>query len=74
MCCLSTLPTWGPGRLFMRDDGKHHGTDAEKKLYAAENTSWKKLASKMAEAGVGTDLFVSAGGGAYMDIATLGEC
>lgn len=73
ICSLGTLPTWGPDRLFLRDDGKHHGTDGERKLFAAENASWKKLASKMAGSGVGADLFISAGGGAYMDIATLGE-
>ncbi|KAL1959779.1 hypothetical protein VTO42DRAFT_924 [Malbranchea cinnamomea] len=73
ICSLGSLPTWGPGRLFLRDHGKSHGTDAEKKFFVAENQSWKKLASKMAESGVGVDFFVSAGGGAYMDIATIGH-
>lgn len=57
----------------MRDDGKLQGDDAEKKLFTAENPAWKKIASKMAEAGVGVDFFIGAGGGAYMDIATIGQ-
>ncbi|EEH43520.2 uncharacterized protein PADG_08140 [Paracoccidioides brasiliensis Pb18] len=73
ICSLASLPTWGPGRLFMRDDGKGQGTDAEKKLFTTEHPSWKKTATKLAESGVGIDLFIASCGGAYMDIATIGH-
>lgn len=72
VCSLSALPTWGPGRLFARDDGKQHG-DAEKKLFSTEHPGWKKTAEKMVTAGVGVDFFLAAPGGGYLDIATIGE-
>jgi protein transport protein SEC24 len=56
----------------MREDPKLHGTDAERKLFATENPAWKKTASKLAEAGVGVDMFMAAPGGAYLDVATIG--
>lgn len=56
----------------MREDPKIHGTDAERKLFTTENQSWKKTASKLAEAGVGTNFFIAAPGGAYVDVATIG--
>ena len=71
-CSLSALPTWGPGRLFLRDDGKARDTDAEKKLFGTEHPGWKKTAGKMVEAGVGVDFFMAAAGGGYLDIATIG--
>ncbi|KAK2738849.1 COPII coat Sec23p-Sfb3p heterodimer component [Onygenales sp. PD_40] len=73
ICSLATLPTWGPGRLFMRDDGKGQGTDAEKKLFTTEHPGWKKTANKLAESGVGIDFFIASCGGAYMDVATIGH-
>ncbi|KAK2878145.1 hypothetical protein FQN49_001120 [Arthroderma sp. PD_2] len=73
VCSLSSLPTWGPGRLFMRDQGKGPGTDAERKLFTTEHVEWKKTATKSADAGVGIDFFIAAGGGTYMDIATIGH-
>ncbi|PGH12367.1 hypothetical protein AJ79_04315 [Helicocarpus griseus UAMH5409] len=73
ICSLASLPTWGPGRLFMRDDGKGHGTDAEKKLFTTEHPGWKKTANKLAESGVGIDFFLASCGGAYMDVATIGH-
>lgn len=72
VCGLSALPTWGPGRLFLRDDGKQHG-DAEKKLLGTEHTGWRKTAEKMVAAGVGVDFFLAAPGGGYLDIATIGH-
>lgn len=74
VCSLSALPTWGPGRLFMRDDNKLHGIESEKKLFQTEHAAWKKTASKMVECGVGVDLFIASPGGVYMDIATIGTC
>ncbi|KAJ5468059.1 hypothetical protein N7475_005811 [Penicillium sp. IBT 31633x] len=73
VCALASLPTYGPGHLSMREDPKIHGTDAERKLFTTENPAWKKTASKMAEAGVGLDLFMAAPGGAYLDVATIGH-
>ena len=57
----------------MRDDGKHHGIETEKKLFQTEHPGWKKAGSKMVESGVGVDFFIAAPGGVYMDIATIGK-
>jgi protein transport protein SEC24 len=73
ICSLSALPTWGPGRLFLRDDGKQHGGDAERKLFNTEHPGWRKTADKMVAAGVGVDFFLAAPGGGYLDIATIGK-
>ena len=73
ICSLSSLPSWGPGALFRRDDGKLHGIETEKKLFQTESAGWKKTASKMVESGVGVDFFIASATGAYMDIATVGE-
>ncbi|PSS08957.1 hypothetical protein M430DRAFT_53537 [Amorphotheca resinae ATCC 22711] len=73
ICSLSALPTWGPGRLFLRDDGKQHGGDAERKLFNTEHPGWRKTADKMVAAGVGIDFFLAAPGGGYLDIATIGH-
>jgi protein transport protein SEC24 len=73
VCSLAALPTWGPGRLFLRDDGKQHGGDAEKKLFQTEHPGWRKAAEKMVAAGVGVDFFLAAPGGGYLDIATIGH-
>lgn len=73
ICSLSALPTWGPGRLFMRDEGKLHGIETEKKLFQTEHAGWKKTAGKMVESGVGVDFFIASASGGYMDIATIGK-
>ena len=73
ICCMASLPTTDPGKLVTREDPKVHGTDAEKKLFTTEHPGWKKTASKLAEAGIGVDMFIAAPGGAYMDVATMGE-
>ncbi|KAL2063891.1 hypothetical protein VTL71DRAFT_4385 [Oculimacula yallundae] len=73
VCSLAALPTYGPGRLFLRDDGKQHGGDAEKKLLNTEHPGWRKAAEKMVAAGVGADFFMAAPGGGYLDIATIGH-
>ena len=72
VCSLATLPTWGPGKLFLRDKNDLHGIDTEKKLFQTEHPGWKKLAGRMVENGVGIDFFIAAAGGKYMDIATIG--
>ncbi|MCJ1471722.1 COPII coat Sec23p-Sfb3p heterodimer component, partial [Lambiella insularis] len=73
VCSLAALPTWGPGRLFLRDDNKLHGIETEKKLFQTEHAGWKKTASKMVESGIGVDFFIAAPGGVYMDVATIGH-
>ncbi|KAF7550374.1 hypothetical protein G7046_g8036 [Stylonectria norvegica] len=73
VCACSSLPTWGPGRLFMRDDGNHPGGEIDKKLYTTEHPAWKKVAEKMAASGVGADFFLAAPSGGYLDIATIGH-
>ena len=73
ICSLSTLPTWGPGRLHMRDDGKGRDTDAERRLFTTEHPGFKKTASAMVSAGIGVDFFLAAPGGGYMDVATIGH-
>lgn len=74
VCSLSALPTWGPGRLFLRDDGSiPHNNDAEKKLLTTEHPGFKAVGKKMVEAGVGVDFFLAAPSGGYLDIATIGN-
>ena len=74
LCSLAALPTFGPGRLILRDKGEGRDTDAEKKLYTTEHPGWRKTAAKMVEAGVGVDFFMAAPSGGYLDIATIGHC
>ncbi|ORY13245.1 Sec23/Sec24 family protein [Clohesyomyces aquaticus] len=73
VCSLGALPTWGPGRLFLRDDGNMHNTDAEKKLLTTEHPGYRKVATQMVESGVGIDFFMAAPSGGYLDIATIGH-
>ena len=73
VCSLSALPTWGPGKLFLRDDNKLHGIETEKKLFQTEHPGWKKTGAKMVESGIGVDFFIAAPGGIYMDVATIGR-
>lgn len=57
----------------MRDDGKLHNIETEKKLFTTDHPGWKKTANKMVESGIGVDFFIGAAGGGYMDIATIGR-
>lgn len=72
ICSLAALPTWGPGRLFLRDDGKIRDADNDKKLFTTEHPGWRKTAERMVASGVGVDFFLAAPGGGYLDIATIG--
>jgi protein transport protein SEC24 len=73
ICSLGALPTWGPGRLFLRDDRTVVAdTDTEKKLLGTEHPGFQKVAAKMTELGVGVDFFLAAPSGGYLDIATIG--
>lgn len=74
ICSLGALPTFGPGRLFMRDDGNVHNTDAERKLLKTEHPGFTAAAKKMVENGIGCDFFLAAPSGGYLDIATIGQC
>jgi len=74
MCSVSALPTFGPGKLFLRDKGEGRDTDAEKKFYTTEHPGFRKTASKMVEAGVGVDFFMCTPSGGYLDVATIGHC
>ncbi|RMZ88307.1 hypothetical protein DV736_g4464, partial [Chaetothyriales sp. CBS 134916] len=69
----STLPTFGPGRLHLRDDGKGRDTDHERRLFTTEHAGWKKTAEAMVSSGLGVDFFLASPGGAYMDVATIGH-
>ncbi|CAK7564296.1 MAG: COPII coat Sec23p-Sfb3p heterodimer component [Sporothrix epigloea] len=73
VCSVSSLSTWGPGRLFMRDDGKHMGGEMDKKLYTTEHPGWRKAAERMTAAGIGVDFFLAAPAGGYLDVATVGH-
>ncbi|KAI1636049.1 hypothetical protein F4809DRAFT_611146 [Biscogniauxia mediterranea] len=73
VCSLCALPTWGPGRLFMRDDGKYPGGEIDKKLFTTEHPAWKKVAEKMVASGVGIDFFLATPSGGYLDVATIGH-
>ncbi|KAF1848226.1 uncharacterized protein K460DRAFT_393351 [Cucurbitaria berberidis CBS 394.84] len=73
VCSLAALPTFGPGRLFLRDDGNVHNTDAEKKLLQTEHPGFRKVAEKMVQSGIGIDFFMAAPSGGYLDIATIGH-
>ncbi|KAL8917591.1 MAG: hypothetical protein Q9172_005775 [Xanthocarpia lactea] len=73
VCSLSALPTWGPGRLFLRDKNDLHGIDTERKLFQTEHAEWRTMASKLVASGIGVDFFLAAASGGYMDIATIGH-
>jgi protein transport protein SEC24 len=74
ICSLAALPTWGRGRLFLRDDNTAvAGTDAEKKLLTTEHPGYIKLANMMVENGIGADFFLAAPSGGYLDVATIGK-
>jgi protein transport protein SEC24 len=76
ICSLSSLPTFGPGRLTVRDKGMQTASndhpEQEKVLLRTENASFKKLHADMIKAGVGVDFFLNAPSGGYLDIATIG--
>ncbi|KAI9745875.1 MAG: COPII coat Sec23p-Sfb3p heterodimer component [Claussenomyces sp. TS43310] len=72
ICSLAALPTWGPGRLFLRDTGNTQNAENDKKLLTTEHPGWKKIAEKMVASGIGVDFFLAAPGGGYLDVATIG--
>ncbi|PIA95616.1 Protein transport protein Sec24C [Cercospora beticola] len=76
ICTLASLPTYGPGRLTVRDrnmqTASNDNPEQEKVLFRTENQSYKKLQADMVKAGVGVDFFLTAPAGGYLDIATIG--
>lgn len=74
VCSLASLPTYGPGKLFMRDKGHPPAEDSEaaKNLLKTEYHGYKKLQADMVKAGVGIDFFLAAPSGGYLDLATIG--
>lgn len=76
ICSLASLPTFGPGKLTMRDKGMQTASDnhpeQEKVLLRTEHAGFKKLHADCVKAGVGVDFFLNAPAGGYLDIATIG--
>ena len=73
VCSLSALPTWGPGRLFMRDKPELRDTEGERALFKTEHPGFTSTASKMTENVVGVDFFLAAPSGGYLDMAAIGK-
>lgn len=73
VCSLAALPTWGPGRLYLRDENRIANGETDKKIMTTEHAVWKKAAEKMVQNGIGVDFFLAAPGGGYLDIATIGK-
>ena len=74
LCSLGALPTYGPGRLVMRDKGlsQNDDNDTNRALFKTEHAGFKKLQADMVKSGVGADFFLAAPSGGYLDIATIG--
>jgi protein transport protein SEC24 len=76
ICSLASLPTYGPGRLTVRDKGMQTANndhpEQEKVLLRTENVTFKKLHTDMIKAGVGVDFFLTSPSGGYLDVATIG--
>eukprot|EP00668_Euglena_longa_P001484 GGOE01001763.1.p1 GENE.GGOE01001763.1~~GGOE01001763.1.p1 ORF type:complete len:1011 (+),score=170.21 GGOE01001763.1:68-3034(+) len=71
MCFLSSIPSWGVGRLVNRDDRKLYGTPQEKELLQPAGDWYKETAIKCSTDQVSIDLYLV--GMAYMDVATLNQ-
>ena len=74
LCSLGSLPTYGPGRLQVRDKGQAPNDDNEqhRNLLKTEHPQFRKMQADMVKAGVGVDFFLAAPSGGYLDIATIG--
>lgn len=74
LCSLGALPTYGPGKLHVRDKGQGQNDDYEsnKPLLKTEHQPFRRLQADMVKAGVGVDFFLAAPSGGYLDIATIG--
>lgn len=74
LCSLGSLPTYGPGRLILRDKNlsQNDDNDANRIVLKTEHQGFRKLQADMVKAGVGVDFFLAAPSGGYLDIATIG--
>ncbi|KAK5131518.1 hypothetical protein LTR08_000845 [Meristemomyces frigidus] len=74
ICSLASLPTYGPGRLTVRDKGQTANDDGEhnKEVLRSEHQLFRKCQADMVKAGIGIDFFLAAPVGGYLDIATIG--
>lgn len=75
ICSLASLPTHGPGKLFLRDRGSAPTDDTEhtKNLLKTEHAAFLKTTRDMVKAGVGVDFFLAAPAGGYIDVAAIGH-
>lgn len=72
MCLLTAMPTWGLGRLIMRERDSLFNTDGKKKLYSTEHPQYKKVGQKLIKCGIGVDFFMVAPSEGCLDVATIG--
>ena len=75
ICSLASLPSYGPGKLSMREKGQMAAEDSEqaKELLKPENVLYRKVQGDLVKAGVGVDFFLAAPSGGYLDITTVGH-
>lgn len=75
ICSLASLPSYGPGKLTMREKSNSNAEDSEiaKELLKVENSSYRKVQGDLVKAGVGVDFFLAAPAGGYLDITTVGH-
>ena len=75
ICSLASLPSYGPGKLTMREKGQMAAEDSEqaKELLKPENVLYRKVQGDLVKAGVGVDFFLAAPSGGYLDITTVGH-
>lgn len=66
---LSSLPTYGAGKLQIRDDPTIYNTDKERSLFNIGHPYWRILADELAETGIGVNVFLFPE--QYTDVATL---
>lgn len=67
---LGALPSWGPGKLRVRENSSLYNTSEERSLYDASNIHWKNVAEEFVGIGVGVDCFIFPN--SYIDVATVG--
>ncbi|KAK5168613.1 COPII coat Sec23p-Sfb3p heterodimer component [Saxophila tyrrhenica] len=74
VCSLGSLPTYGPGKLQMRDKSQMSNDDNElsRTLLKTEHQGFRKMQADLVKAGVGVDFFLAAPSGGYLDISTIG--
>lgn len=67
---LGALPSWGPGKLKMRENTSVYNTSEERTLYDAASIHWKNVSEEFVGIGVGVDCFLFPN--SYIDVATVG--